>query len=277
MPYTLLLFTAIFCYLVATLLIARAVSVDRRIGEGEDHRQASFRSAFITAGIAALVHIAYVLNTSQNDGAVNFSVSSMTTLVSAMLVSIYLLGCLAMPIKRLGILVFPLTAASLLFSYFWRSEANYLHHYSDAFTAHILISLLAYSLLTIATIEALLYVYQERQIKNHTTSTMLLALPPLQTMEILLFRLVDVSFVLLTLTLLSGALFSQQIFGQPFEFKHHTVLAVLGWAVFAILLFKRYRSGLRGSEAVIWIIAGFLLIQLGYFGTKIIAESLGLQ
>jgi len=77
--------------------------------------------------------------------------------------------------------------------------------------------------------------------------------------------------------LISGAIFSQEIFGHAFVFKHHTILAFLGWLVFAILLLKRVKQGLRGSQAVIWTISGFLLIQLGYFGTKIVSESLSLQ
>jgi len=99
-------------------------------------------------------------------------------------------------------------------------------------------------------------------------------LPPLQTMETLLFKMLGVGFVLLTLTLLSGAIFSQLLFGHAFEFKHHTILAILGWMVFGTLLFKRVKHGLRGSQAVAWTIAGFVLIQLGYFGTKFVAESL---
>lgn len=106
---------------------------------------------------------------------------------------------------------------------------------------------------------------------------MLMALPPLQTMEQLLFRLIWTGFILLTLTLLSGAVFSNEIFGKPFEFKHHTILASLGWLVFAILLIKRMSQGLRGSQAVYWTVGGFVLIQLGYFGTKFVSESLAVQ
>jgi len=198
----------------------------------------------------------------------------MVVLVSGIIVLLYMLGSLAMPIRRLGILVFPLTIASLLFSQAWQSHTLTLSDRSTAFSAHILISILAYSLISIAAIQALLYAYQDKQIKNRTNPAMLMALPPLQTMEQLLFRLVGMGFVLLTLTLLSGALFSQQLFGQAFEFKHHTILASLGWLVFAVLLFLRLKNGLRGSQAVTWTVAGFLLIQLGYFGTKMVSESL---
>jgi len=189
----------------------------------------------------------------------------MVTSISAILVIIFLLGCLFLPIRRLGIMVFPLAVVSLLFAAWWGGEVNNVANPSLAFNVHILVSILSYSLLTIAAIQALL------------SARMLMAMPPLQTMEQLLFQLVGIGFLLLTITLLSGAIFSQQIFGQAFEFKHHTILASLGWLVFAVLLIKRFKSGLRGSQAVVWTIVGFVLIQLGYFGTKIVSESLNIQ
>lgn len=234
-------------------------------------------ASFVTASIGAICHIAYALDISFIDQSLNISLSSMMVLMSAMVMLMFLLGGLIMPIRRLGILVFPLTIFSLLFAFLWGDQVAMLDNRSFAFSAHIVISLLAYCLLAIASVQALLYIFQERQIKQRTNPAMLMAFPPLQTMELLLFRLVGVGFVILTLTLVSGAVFSQQIFGHPFVFKHHTILALLGWLMFAILLFKRVKHGLRGSRAVIWTISGFLLIQLGYFGTKIVSESLSLQ
>jgi ABC-type uncharacterized transport system permease subunit len=271
-----LLFSSIMGYCLATWMIFN--NLHRAEGSKQDTtgNDGLFNIAFIVAICSVVAHIIYALNNGLANNAIDFSLSSMAVIDSAILVSIYLLACLTMPIRRLGILVFPLSALSLMFSFAWHSDANYLNA-SGAFAAHVLVSILAYSLLTIAAIQALLYAYQERQLKKRLAPTMLLALPPLQTMEMLLFRLVAIGFFLLSLTLISGAFFSQQIFGQPFEFKHHTILAVLGWLVFATLLYKRYRHGLRGSHAVFWTLSGFFLIQLGYFGTKIITESISVQ
>jgi len=73
---------------------------------------------------------------------------------------------------------------------------------------------------------------------------------------------------------LSGLIFSQQIFGQPLVFKHHTILAIFAWITFAWLLFLRHREGLRGGKAVALTVLGFTLLQLGYFGTKMVQETL---
>lgn len=274
---SLFLTIAVVCYLIASALIGSRLRAEWSNASQESEEAGNYRLPFAIAIAAVLAHLVYACQVGQVNGSINFSLSSMSAIVSVMLVIVYLLACLAMPIKRLGLMVFPLTALSILFSVIWGSESNYLHHYGPAFSAHVLIALLAYSLLAIASIQALLYVYQERQLRRSPVSGWLRALPPLQTMEDLLFRLIIVGFALLSLTLLTGAIFSQQIFGQPFEFNHHTVFALLGWLVFAVLLVKRFREGLRGSQAVIWTISGFILIQLGYFGTKIVSESLNIQ
>ncbi len=265
---------AIALYTVATILMSMYI---RSVKHIQDRDDAKILSSFLFGCLAAACHVTYGLNVSFIGSNLNLSLSSMVVLMSGMLVVLFLLGGLIMPIRRLGVLVFPFTILSLAFALLWGDQMAPIQNRSFAFSAHIVISLLAYCVLAIASIQALLYAYQERQIKSRTNPAMLLALPPLQTMELLLFRLLGFGFIVLSLTLISGAVFSQQIFGHAFEFKHHTILALLGWIVFATLLFKRFKHGLRGSSAVIWTISGFLLIQLGYFGTKIVSESLSVQ
>ena len=100
------------------------------------------------------------------------------------------------------------------------------------------------------------------------------ALPPLLTLERFLFRLVAAGFVLLTLTLASGMLFSEQIFGKPVTFTHKTVFSVLGWLTFGALLWGRWRYGWRGRVALRWIIAGTVFVFLAYLGSKFVLEVL---
>lgn len=272
---SLLILIAIVVYSIATAFTAIYLRSANKI-HGPDSKK-NIKIAYLLATIAVLFHLAHAVDISLINKSINFGLSSMLVLVSGLITVVFLLGGLAMPIRRLGILVYPLTVLCLIFSLLWGNQVTLLSNTSLAFNAHILISLLAYSLLAIASIQALLYIYQERQIKNRTKPAMLMALPPLQTMEQLLFRLVGFGFICLSLTLISGAIFSKEIFDHPFVLKHHTLLAFLGWIVFAILLFKRVKHGLRGTQAVSWTIGGFLLIQLGYFGTKIVSESLSVQ
>jgi len=282
------LIIAIICYLLATALVIRFVRSKPHSDMTNSNMSASatpsvlssstpsIKTAFTIGIIAALAHALYASQTSIVDGQLDLGLRSMMVLISCILVGLYILGGLLMPIKRLGILVFPITLLGLAFSGLWPSSVAAQNQANQAFNSHILVSILAFAVLAIAAIQAVLYAYQEQQIKQRTNPAMLMALPPLQTMEQLLFRLIGVGFLLLSLTLVSGALFSQEIFGHAFEFKHHTILAIMGWLVFAILLFKRATTGIRGSQAVIWTIGGFVLIKLGYFGTKIVTEGLAL-
>jgi ABC-type uncharacterized transport system permease subunit len=139
-------------------------------------------------------------------------------------------------------------------------------------TLHIAVALVAYALFVVAALQALLLTGLEKRLHRG------LALPdddgsvPLLTLERFLFRLVGAGFVLLTLTLASGLMFSEQIFGKPVTFTHKNLFSVLGWLTFGILLIGRWRFGWRGRRALYWILAGTALLVLGYLGSKFVSE-----
>jgi ABC-type uncharacterized transport system permease subunit len=91
-------------------------------------------------------------------------------------------------------------------------------------------------------------------------------------MEALLFRLIHIAFFLLTITLLSGVLFSEQLFGKALTFNHKTIFAVVSWLIFAALLVGRHRYGWRGRVALRWTLAGFGVLLLAYIGSRFVLE-----
>lgn len=270
-----LLISLISLYLVSTALIASFIHKTNKSPQPSSENV--LKIAFYSGCLATVLHLVFAYYYCIVNGELNFSLSSMVVMISGILSAVYVLGALNLPIRRLGLLVFPLTVMSLIFSQLWDNEFVGLDNSSPIASAHIVISIIAYCLLTLATVQAILYVYQERQLKQRKSPTMLLALPPLETMEALLFRLVWAGFILLTFTLLSGSFFTHEIYDRPFKFKHHTILAIIGWGIYGTLLIKRHFHGIRGLQAVFWTTTGFLLIQLGYFGTKIVSEILGVQ
>lgn len=141
-----------------------------------------------------------------------------------------------------------------------------------AFGAHVLISLLSYSLFTIASLQALLMAILENRLHEGRLPRYLLSLPPLLTIERLLFRIIATGFVLLTLTLVSGMLFSEMLIGQPLEFNHKVVFGIVSWCIYAALLAGRRIYGWRGPLALRWTLAGFLALLLAYVGTKFVLE-----
>ena len=112
----------------------------------------------------------------------------------------------------------------------------------------------------------------ERRLHAGTLPPSLRSMPPLLTMETLLFRIIAAGFVLLTLTIASGVLFSEELFGRPARFSHKTVFGVLSWLIFGALLCGRWFYGWRGRTAVRWTLAGFLTLVLAYIGSKFVLE-----
>lgn len=143
---------------------------------------------------------------------------------------------------------------------------------SPAFRAHFIIAMLAYSLFTLAALHALLMAVAERQLHNARLTRALAGLPPLLTMEALLFRLIGIAFVLLTLTLVSGVVFSETLFGQAFRLDHKTVFAIVSWLLFGTLLAGRHLRGWRGRVALRWTLAGFVALMLAYVGSRFVIE-----
>ena len=141
---------------------------------------------------------------------------------------------------------------------------------SPAFRVHFVIAMLAYSLFTLAALHAMLMSVASRQLHSARFSRLLAGLPPLLTMEALLFRLISIAFVLLTLTLVTGVLFVDDLLAQ--KLVHKTVLSVLSWIVFGTLLIGRRRYGWRGAKAVHWTLTAMALLLLAFFGSKFVYE-----
>jgi ABC-type uncharacterized transport system permease subunit len=140
------------------------------------------------------------------------------------------------------------------------------------FTLHFAIAMLAYSLFTVAAVHALVMLAEEKWLHKGVLPPFLKSIPPLLEMEALLFRILLAAFVLLTLTVLSGTFFSEQLFGKPFTFTHKVFFGILSWAIFAALLAGHYLRGWRGRTAVRWTLAGFASLLLAYVGSKVVLE-----
>lgn len=141
-----------------------------------------------------------------------------------------------------------------------------------AFRAHLVVSLLAYSLFAIAVLHALLMAALEK--KLHRGAALQQAAPPLLTLESVLFKTVAIGFIALSLSVFSGAIFSEELFGKPLQFTHKIVFAMLSWGVFGGLLLGRYFRGWRGRVALYWTLTGFALLMLAYIGTQFVLEVL---
>ena len=199
-------------------------------------------------------------------------VGNALSLILWLTVLIYGLGSLFYRLDGLHALVMPAAAVAVMLPVVFPSSHALANTETLAFKAHLLISMAAYSLFTIASLHVMLMAIIERRLHAGGLPPSLRSMPPLLTMETLLFRIIAAGFVLLTLTIASGVLFSEELFGRPARFSHKTVFGVLSWLIFGALLGGRCFYGWRGRTAVRWTLAGFLTLVLAYIGSKFVLE-----
>lgn len=202
---------------------------------------------------------------------------------------IYWIESFFFPLDGLRLLVLPLACiASLLPLVF--NGVHVLSYAADPlFKLHFLIANVAYGLFVIAALHAVLMLLVERRLhamrgggltrqsaasNDGWLSSWLDTLPPLLTLETLLFRLIGAGFVLLTLTLVSGMLFNEQLLDRALQLDHKTVFALLSWVMFGALLTARKVSGWRGRAALRWVLASFVALLLAYVGSRFVFEVL---
>lgn len=196
-----------------------------------------------------------------------FRVASLIFLVINLLVG---LSCLRKPLHNLFVFILPLSTMSLIVSLVFESPITQSNTLDNGMVSHILLSLIAYSLLTIASLQALLLAYQNKQLKARHFHNVVGILPPVETMEKLLFELVWSGFIFLSLSLGTGIIYIENILEQ--QLSHKTVFSILSWVIYAVLLLGRHFLGWRGKLAVQCIIGGFIALMLSYFGSKLVIE-----
>lgn len=175
------------------------------------------------------------------------------------------------PIENLLVILLPFTILSLSLS--WLIPETELKTISgQGLITHIVLSILAYSFITLAALQASLLALQENQLRKHNFKGVFQYLPPLQTMENLLFEMIWLGFITLAAAIISGSLFLHDIFAQ--HLAHKTILSIIAWCVFAILLTGRHLKGWRGTTATKWTLTGFSVLMLAYFGSKFVLEVL---
>ena len=147
------------------------------------------------------------------------------------------------------------------------------------FKAHFIVATVSVGLLSLAAMQAMLMSAYDRALHqqlgilpNSRLAFWLDDLPPLMTIESLLFNLIYVGFALLTLTVFSGLLFSQTLFGKPFMWDHKTIFAVVSWLLFGGLIIARWRVGLRGRAAIRWVLSAYVVLLLAYVGSRFVLE-----
>ncbi|MBU6382469.1 MAG: inner membrane protein YpjD [Betaproteobacteria bacterium] len=171
--------------------------------------------------------------------------------------------------------VAPVAAVTLVLPWFFVGHL-FQGPVSVLFVPHLLIGTLAYGVFLLAATLAAFILIQARTLQARhgrlLEDGLFDQLPPLMAMERMLFRYLSIGFVLLTITLISGVLFSEEVFGQAMRFDHKSVLTLLSWAVYGLLLWGHRYRGWRGAAAARATLLAFFVLLLAYVGSRFVLE-----
>ena len=230
---------AFIAYVASTWLIVRHLSAAPYRAEIEPQKL-----AFLAPGFLAVLIHGLMLSAAINTAAgLNLGFFNALSLIAWLVALQILVASLYRPLENLGVLMLPLAALTVVLAALMPPGQT------------IVVPDLA---------------VQDHYLHAHHPGGIIRFLPPLTAMESLLFQMIGFGFVLLTLALLTGFLFLEDLFAQ--QLVHKTFLSLLAWLLFAILLFGRYRFGWRGRTAIRWTLGGFVLLMLAYFGSKFVLE-----
>jgi ABC-type uncharacterized transport system permease subunit len=266
MAFTVLTAIVVMLYSLASVLVVRSLFRPTVPLLSPQHR------ALLAALISSLIFHAILLRLEvfTVDG-LDLSFGNALSLIIWVITTMYLLIALFRPATNIGAIILPLDILILIIVFFLPNNAV-ISTGSPLMHLHIAIAVLAYSLLALAGVQALFVNNQDRALHKHQARQINLHLPPLETMESLLFSMIWAGFILLSLTLVSGVFFSEQVFGKKLVINHHILLSAGAWLVFGTFLIGHWKWGWRGRNAVHWTIGGLSLLVLGYFGTKFVLE-----
>jgi ABC-type uncharacterized transport system permease subunit len=237
-------------------LMAKASSTDRRV--------------FYFAVPALLLHGTTVYLVINQSLGIDLGFYSVLSLIALVLTAFVAIMCAWQPLNNLLLIILPFAGLAVIGSLAYPGTPIATVSFSAGLLTHVLISIAAYTVLAAAACQSVVLAVQERGLRHHTSIGVLRLLPPLQTMEALLFQYVWLGLMLLTLSIASGFLFLDDMFAQ--RVVHHTVLASASWVIFATLLLGRTVFGWRGATASRWTLVGFGLLLLAYLGSKFVIE-----
>lgn len=266
-PMNILLFSAISAI---GLYIITTVQIGLKMAKAPHTHTAGVSAPVVLGFIALVFHAVSLQQGIIVDDGLNLSFFNALSLIAWIISFMLIVGILFEPILSLCIIMFPGTAIIMLLALLFPADHIIQLQGGWPIQAHVLLSIVAYSLFALAAVQVILLTVQDKALKEHKTAGFIRSFPPLQTMEALLFQMLLLGFVLLSFSLLTGAFYIADMFAQ--HLIHKTILSLISWVVFGTLLWGRWKFGWRGQRALYWTLGGFVALGLAYPVTKFILE-----
>lgn len=255
---------------VITALIYGFISVHLYINLSR-HRPIDKKMPLSALAIGLVLHLCLLYPSIVTQYGLNFNIFNSLSLTGAFFLLFFLLFSLYRPILILGLLASPTAFITLSLGYFGKVAYQPIDNISPLLSVHIILSFASYCILWMSAVQAVILKLQIRELKHQTIHRFWVnKLPPLQSMESLLFDMILLGFVLLSFALTLGLVVTHDIIGQ--HIAHKFFFSILSWCVFGWLIIGHYKYGWRGNRASLMTIYGFLLLLIGFVGSKAVLE-----
>jgi ABC-type uncharacterized transport system permease subunit len=234
------------------------------------HKSTISRSAvFSVAALGVIFHAITLYQSMVSPLGVDFGFYKISSMI-ALFFSILLVGsAYNKATENLLLALLPVSVITVILAHYFSTDVQP-KQYGTGILSHIVLSILAYSVMTISATHAVLILLQDRRLKSHKPRGIAWGLPPLQTMERLLWEMLVVGMVSLTLAILTGFFYIEDLFAQHLFQK--TLLTLLSWVTYAVLLIGHVKNGWRGRTAASWTLSAFAILIIAFMGTKFMFE-----
>ncbi|MDR0528495.1 MAG: cytochrome c biogenesis protein CcsA [Zoogloeaceae bacterium] len=226
----------------------------------------------IAIGLALFIHATALRQALFGQEGMQFSFSLAFSLMAWLATLMYWLESFQVRMDGMQAVILPAASFAAFFPVIFPESHPVTHIATLGFRLHFLAAMLAYGLFALAAAHALFMALLEKRLRHAPASRLIARMPPLLALETLLFRMLNIAFMLLTLALFSGLLYSEKIFGRALTWDHKTIFGILAWCVFAVLLAGRHIYGWRGRQALKWTFSGFGILLLAYVGSHFVLE-----
>lgn len=249
-------------------IVSYAAALTRLCFGAQKSTESSRRLILGFSALGGLAHITASLISMFSGDTADFSLIQSGSLIFSITILLLSASCLRRPLHALFLGLEPIAIVLILASLI--TPPTKTAQYDVGTSIHIVFSILAYGVVLIAACCAVMLYYGNYLLRHKHIGAALSRLPPLETMDRLLFEIILCCQVLLTLSILSGFIFLDDIFAQ--HLIHKTFFSLLSWCIYGALLVGHYRFGWRGTQAILWTLAGFVALVFAYVGSKLVLE-----
>lgn len=179
-------------------------------------------------------------------------------------------------LKNFGSFILPIVFLIMLFSSILSREikSSVIALQSYWFGIHTVLAFLSNAFFAIACGIGIMYMLQEHYVKIKKPKLIFKELPSLEELDELNYSLISIGFPLLTLAIISGAIWANTAWGGFWSWDNKEIWAVITWLIYGLALHLRLVPKWRGKKLAILSIIGFIFVLVGFFGVNLFFKTL---